>query len=267
MKDLKWLENEVRCEYNHNQKRLIHTSNEKYAARTFAFSRALNLINQLEVETLSQDWLEEHTEGGWGEYVRIEDLEKLLVPKQTDADQAYKDGYEKGKEHGYKNGYSVGFSDSTHDSNEPLGNPQQLKSTASEMERVRIPQFVADYIDDRKEINFPFYQAIRIVRRNSKFEDSELRNWLWTNTNQETFARAWLDGFTVEEEQKYYVMNNNNRMMLCRKMDGKTITEADPFKLEAMYEGEKESHRLTEQEIKDYDPRYMAFAKPVEEVD
>lgn len=71
----------------------------------------------------------------------------------------------------------------------------------------------------------------------------------------------------VETEKKYYVMNNDNRMMLVRMMDGKTITEADPFKLEDMYEGEKESHRLTEKEIKDYDERYWAFRKPVGELE
>lgn len=48
-------------------------------------------------------------------------------------------------------------------------------------------------------------------------------------------------------------------------MDGKTITKADPFKLEDMYEVEKKSHRLTEQEIKDYDERYWPFAKEVTE--
>ena len=81
---------------------------------------------------------------------------------------------------------------------------------------------------------------------------------------------GWIKGFIkdlknlVEEEPLYYVMNNDNRMMLGRMMDGKTITEADPFKLEDMYEGEKKSHRLTEKEIKDYDERYWPFAVPVE---
>ena len=84
---------------------------------------------------------------------------------------------------------------------------------------------------------------------------------------------AWIAGFIgdlenlVEEEQKYYVINNDQRVMLVRMMDGKTITEADPFKLEDMYEVEKKSHRLTEQEIKDYDERYWAFAVKVEEME
>lgn len=78
-----------------------------------------------------------------------------------------------------------------------------------------IPKFVAEYINDRKEVSFPIYQAIRIVRENSRFEHSHLREWLWTNKGQETFARAWLDGFTVEEEQRYYV-EDGKHALLCK---------------------------------------------------
>ena len=70
-----------------------------------------------------------------------------------------------------------------------------------------------------------------------------------------------------QEEQKYYVINNDHRMMLVRMMDGNTITEADPFPFGELYDGEKKSHRLTEQEIKDYDERYFAFAVKVEELE
>lgn len=53
-------------------------------------------------------------------------------------------------------------------------------------------------------------------------------------------------------------------MVLVRKMDGKTITQADGILFRELIGSERESHRLTEQEIKDYDPRYMTFAVPVE---
>lgn len=72
-----------------------------------------------------------------------------------------------------------------------------------------IPKFVADYIDGRKKVGFPIYQAIRIVREISSFEHSQIREWLWTNKGQETFARAWLDGYTVEEEQRYVLKIGN----------------------------------------------------------
>ena len=128
-----------------------------------------------------------------------------------------------------------------------------------------IPQWVADNIEDKKRVGVLLSVAI------AGFPEFKLQKELNIDEHEcnEIYARAWLDGYTVEEEeeQKYYVMNNDDRMMLVRMMDGKTITEADPFKLEDMYEVEKKSHRLTEQEIKDYDERYWAFRKPVEEVE
>ena len=128
-----------------------------------------------------------------------------------------------------------------------------------------IPQWVADNIEDKKRVGVLLSVAI------AGFPEFKLQKELNIDEHEcnEIYARAWLDGYTVEEEeeQKYYVMNNDDRMMLVRMMVGKTITEADPFKLEDMYEVEKKSHRLTEQEIKDYDERYWAFRKPVEEVE
>ena len=78
---------------------------------------------------------------------------------------------------------------------------------------------------------------------------------------------GWISGFIedlknlVEKEQKYYVdldtaayvakWNGNDQVDIYT--DG--ISGSDEFEF-----------HLTEQEIKDYDPRYWAFAKPVEEV-
>ena len=140
---------------------------------------------------------------------------------------------------------------------QPFGNSEELPV---------IPKFVAEWIEETKP-----YKSLRvafeyIAQRKRDNHDDKLAFWV-EEGNSETFARAWLDGYTVEEEQKYYVINNDQRVMLVRMMDGKTITEADPFKLEDMYEVEKKSHRLTEKEIKDYDERYMAFAVKVEELE
>lgn len=33
----------------------------------------------------------------------------------------------------------------------------------------------------------------------------KLLRWFYNESNQETFARAWLDGYTVEKEPKYTV--------------------------------------------------------------
>lgn len=76
--------------------------------------------------------------------------------------------------------------------------------------------------------------------------------------NEEVFARAWLDGYTVEEEQRYYVLDSEDIPLLERANDQtyKTTTGL------SIYEDGRDNSRLelTEQEIKDHDERFWAFA-------
>ena len=140
----------------------------------------------------------------------------------------------------------------------PVENLQSLLVPKQELPV--IPKYVADWIEDLKSKEINLLESIYDFTHGEDIYD-------YIREQGNVLMRAWLDGFTVEKEQKYYVINNDQRMMLVRMMDGKTITEADPFKLEDMHEVEKKSHRLTEQEIKDYDTRYFAFAVPVDEVE
>lgn len=136
-----------------------------------------------------------------------------------------------------------------------------------EPEKVVVPSFVAEWIVKCKGRNWTLSQAYSRLNN----ETLNVIKWLYhegdMNRKANLFARAWLayPNIEVEQEKKFYVLDKDNRTMLCRKMDGKTITTADSFLVEDMYEVEKKSHQLTEKEIKDYDPKYMAFAVPVEE--
>ena len=68
-------------------------------------------------------------------------------------------------------------------------------------EKVTVPQFVAEKIDYFKKTgDWDLFQAMDYV-----FEKKEIREWLEDKNNQETFARAWLDGYEVEEEKRYLV--------------------------------------------------------------
>ena len=56
------------------------------------FNEALELamakIDQLEEpEVLSQEWIDEHAHGSCGDYVLVEDLQKLLMPKQEEPEK------------------------------------------------------------------------------------------------------------------------------------------------------------------------------------
>ena len=132
-----------------------------------------------------------------------------------------------------------------------------------------IPEFVAEFLEGKED-----YMLYELFDDEWLYEEhDQIAKWLYDNdeeTNRErelSLALAHIYGYEVETEQRYYVINNDQRMMLVRMMDGKTITEADPFKLEDMYEAEKKAHRLTEKEIKDYDERYFSFAVKVEEME
>ena len=72
---------------------------------------------------------------------------------------------------------------------------------AMEHEKVTIPQFVADYIDFKKKYDFHVYGAMRVIEDHY---DKRVQEWFYEG-NIETFARAWLDGYTVEKEPKYTV--------------------------------------------------------------
>ena len=79
-------------------------------------------------------------------------------------------------------------------------------------EKPVVPQFVADYIEFKKEQNFHVYGAMRVIEGHY---DKRVPDWFYEG-NIETFARAWLDCYTVEEEKQYEVI-------LCNGQSLKTV--------------------------------------------
>ena len=70
-----------------------------------------------------------------------------------------------------------------------------------EPQPVKVPQFVAEKIEYFKKTgDWDLFQAMDYL-----FGKKEIREWLEDKNNQETFARAWLDGYEVEKEKRYLV--------------------------------------------------------------
>lgn len=69
-----------------------------------------------------------------------------------------------------------------------------------EPEKVKVPQYVAQYIEWTKGEDFHLLGAMS--RGNF---DKTLEDWFYTDDNMELFARAWLDGYEVEKEKRYLV--------------------------------------------------------------
>ena len=69
---------------------------------------------------------------------------------------------------------------------------------AMEREKVTVPQFVADWIEKCKSEKRRLHEALT-------YTPSGVNSWVSVPKNQETFARAWLDGYEVEKEKQYLV--------------------------------------------------------------
>ena len=79
-----------------------------------------------------------------------------------------------------------------------LQNLEQL----DEPEKVKIPQFVADWIEECKNDDFHLFGAMEAISLNQK----KLDYWFREDDNMELFARAWLDGYEIEKERRYTVV-------------------------------------------------------------
>lgn len=79
-----------------------------------------------------------------------------------------------------------------------------------EPQKVVVPQFVADWIKYCKNAGLTLKQALMVGEvyfySYANQEDfTKLKDFLEIENNQETFARAWLDGYSVEKEKRYLV--------------------------------------------------------------
>ena len=151
---------------------------------------------------------------------------------------------------------------------------------------VEVPQFVAEYIIRCKSYGSGLIWSIRPDR-----DANELcrltYDWLFPNgcrledgsfpdpfepdnlvrpdsNNQLKFARAWLDGYTVEKEQLYEVIING--LCLAKLMKDDDSKSHRFIEKDKLVNWQETGYRLTAKQIKMIDERYMVFAVPVEEV-
>ena len=106
----------------------------------------------------------------------------------------------------YIEGYEVGFRIDTLGtrekiiqlvSGETVSIDENFIYKSIEQEKVTIPQFVAVFITEQKKLGHTLSYSI-----DASMSD-RVAEWYWDNS--EIFARAWLDGYEVEEEKRYYV--------------------------------------------------------------
>lgn len=115
----------------------------------------------------------------------------------------WREGYEQGKSEGEWAG-------------------QQLKDAdkiRQELNRVTIPQFVANWIEYCKFTHVDLQHALIVgdvyfYNYANQKDFSKLKEFLEAENNQATFARAWLDDYEVEKEKRYTVFMKATKQLL-----------------------------------------------------
>lgn len=94
-----------------------------------------------------------------------------------------------------------------------LDEPQKIelpKVDFKKSQKVKVPQFVADWIEYFKKCSGSLYGSTAPYSYyghaiTDDFVGDVKKTLGWIRNNSETYARAWLDGYEVEEEKRYYV--------------------------------------------------------------
>ena len=82
----------------------------------------------------------------------------------------------------------------------------KLIEQLEEPQKVKIPQFVADFISEQKKQGHTLSYSI-----DASMSD-RVAEWYWGNS--ELFARAWLDGYEIEKERRYTVVMKGTKQPL-----------------------------------------------------
>lgn len=82
-------------------------------------------------------------------------------------------------------------------------------------EKVTIPQFVADWIEEARKTTYNIRGAIEMA------PNGRVKDWLELK-NVNIFAEAWVNGYEVEKEKRY-VVTLKNRQPLVKSQSGSIL--------------------------------------------
>ena len=134
---------------------------------------------------------------------------------------------------------------------------QEIISQIDETQKVVVPKFVAEWIEELKKSHSNLAWVWQVYPNETK-----IKNWLESNT--EKFMRAWLDGYEIEKEKLYTV--EIAEAILTKITRGSNIQyKMLPFgNVTDVFDKAIYTTRLTEQEIKQKDERLWQWAEEVE---
>lgn len=127
-----------------------------------------------------------------------------------------------------------------------------------------IPQFVADLIEEARIYEWDLDDLFEQISQYSG--SSEVSIWFYTLGNIDVLARAWLDGYEVENEKRYLVkikgIDSNDRY-LKRVRSNWIISESDEHKHAHIHT----SHTRKQLEEADFGEVFNSTLFEVEEVE
>ena len=127
------------------------------------------------------------------------------------------------------------------DTSEVLRDLKQLDKP----QKVKVPQFVADVIEEAREESSELEDAFEYAR-DVAFR-GEIGEWFMKLQNRNNFARAWLDGYEAEKEKRYTIRFKNIRKE-TRYLKYDRVVEIWYFGVEQCSKETKISHTRTELE-------------------
>lgn len=190
-------------------------------------------------EKLDSKWIDKNKfeVNGWNEAVHVEDLQNLLVPKQ---EITFDQAHDKLREESILSEKSFDYYWNCINDNVEIDEPGNLLVPKQEELESKIKVLIESYKQEEDAYSNP--------------------------------ENGWISGFIedlknlVEEEQKYYIIDKNDEVLWYR--DNKGIPKLSGSTLRSVLKSNsKDRYQFTEQEIKSYDERFWAFAKPVEEME
>lgn len=134
-------------------------------------------------------------------------------------------------------------------------------------EKPVVPQYVADWIKYCKFTNVNLGRALFIsdidfYNYESQEDCSKLKEFLGTETNQETFALAWTLGYEVESEKEYVIKLKNSPQILLYEEKNEEYYFAEHCGIFL-----RESHTRKELEDADFGWVFSCEGVEVKEVD
>lgn len=137
---------------------------------------------------------------------------------------------------------------------------ESILNLVDEPEKVVVPKFVADYLEERKR------DEDGLVTSLYPFQDNFgelIEDWFEEEENIILFTKAWIDGYSIEPEQLYYIplpdleTSDGLQQVLSKYKDVNCYFASRPNK--------HTKYCYTKEELEQVPEIYKPYAKPIEE--